>query len=178
MEELRCEGRKLPEYPTLSPRSRVDLNEPQTSSILIKWSHTILDASLNSVKDTLHPALWVPEAGETNWTRPRKINRKPDAGAVAACEKDKRERLPKDYKVAKKWKSRDLHEKPLIDSNGMWFEGTKESNAAMPIRQAFTYCVASGCRYGCILSTEEAFIFRIKPRTSPKGEPHSFRSCE
>lgn len=169
MEELRNEGRKLPEYPASSPESRVDRNEPHTSLILNKWSHAILDTSLNAVRDTLHPSLWVPDIGNTNWTRPLKRNWKPDAGAIAACGKDKRERFPKDYKVAKKWKSRVLHQKPLIDSAGLWFRGSTKSNEAMPIRQAFTYCVTTGCRYGCILSTEEAFIFRIKPRTPAKG---------
>jgi hypothetical protein len=169
IEELQYEGRKLPEYPTSSPESRIDRNEPHTSLILHKWSHTILDVSLREVRDTLHPSLWVPEIGKTNWTRPMKKNWKPDAGAIAACLKDGRERFPKDYKVAKKWKSRVLHQKPLIDSAGLWCQGVKRSNEAMPIRQAFTYCVTMGCRYGCILSTEEAFIFRIKPRTLPRG---------
>lgn len=169
MEELRFEERKLPEYPTSSPASRVDRNEPHTILILNKWNHSILDAALETVKDTLHPSVWVPDTGESNWTTPLKRNWKPDAGAQAACGKDKRERFPKDYKVAKKWKSRVLHQKPLIDSSGMWCRGSQKSNDAMPIRQAFTYCVTTGCRYGCILSTEEAFIFRIKPRKSPEG---------
>ena len=34
----------------------------------------------------------------------------------------------------------------------------------MPIRQVYTYCTEHGCRYGCILTTEEAFVFRIRPR--------------
>lgn len=176
MEELRYEGRKLPEYPASSPQSRVDRNEPHTSLILNQLSQNILDTCLVAVKDTLHPSLWVPEIGKTNWkkpmTKPMKRNWVPDAGAIAACGTDKRERFPKDYKVAKKWKSEVLHQKPLIDNRGMWCPTKRKSNEAMPIRQAFTYCVTTGCRYGCILSTEEAFIFCIKPRTSPQGKSH------
>lgn len=170
MAELRYEDRKLPEYPTTSPASRIDCDESETTLILHHWSHYILDASLNAVVDTLHPSLWVSRLGKQNWATPLKNNWKPDAGAEAACGKDKRERLPKDYKVAKKWRSRVLHQKSLINSAGLWNRGSVKSNDAMPIRQAFTYCVTTGCRYGCILSTEEAFIFRIKPRTSPRGK--------
>ncbi|KAJ4156018.1 hypothetical protein LMH87_001232 [Akanthomyces muscarius] len=36
-------------------------------------------------------------------------------------------------------------------------------NCAFPFRQAYTYCVEFNCRYGCILTTEEAFVFRIRP---------------
>lgn len=175
MEELRHEGRKLPEYPTLSPESRVDRDEPHTILILNKWSHTIVDASLCAVRDTLHPSLWLPNVGDTNWTKPwpqdSKKRWQPDAGAQVACSKDRRERLPKDYKVAMKWKSGMLYRKsrPLINSSGLWLSGSNNTNEAMPIRQAFTYCVNKGCRYGCIISTEEAFIFRIKPRTRPTG---------
>jgi hypothetical protein len=170
MQELRYEGRDLPDYPTMSQEARVDRDEPHTVQIFNKWSHTIVETCLNAVKDTLHPSLWVPKAGETNWTQPMKMSWKPDAGAKPACGSDKRERFPKDYKVGKKWKSEVLHRKPLIDNEGLWRTGTKKSDAAMPIRQAFTYCVTTGCRYGCILSTEEAFIFRIKPRASPQGQ--------
>lgn len=173
MEELQYEGRTLPDYPASSPQARIDRNEEDTKLIYNQWSHFILDACLfNAVKDTLHPSLWKPGSGDSNWAKPMKNSPKwaPDAGATVACGTDKKERFPKDYKVAKKWKSDVLYQRPLINDEGLWHRSTKKSNDAMPIRQAFTYCVTTGCRYGCILSTEEAFIFRIKPRTSPQGQ--------
>lgn len=175
MEELRDERRRLPEYPSTSPESRTDCNEDDTVSILLKWSHTIVEQSLCAVRDTMHPSIWVGGGRRpSNWSstvsiRSGKSQWKPDAGAIAACGKDERERLPKEYKVAKKWRSRLLYQKNLIDSDGKWCRGYTRSKEAMPIRQAFTYCVTKGCRYGCILSTEEAFIFRIKPRSQPIG---------
>jgi hypothetical protein len=85
----------------------------------------------------------------------------------AECPSSEIERLPKDYKVAMKWKSSQM--KDLVDDDGIWKSGGSRAKLAMPIRQAYTYCVYYGCRYGCILTTEEAFIFRIKPRNEDSG---------
>jgi hypothetical protein len=74
------------------------------------------------------------------------------------------ERFPKEFKSAAKWKSEWLWENDLIDENGKWIFGKENENIAWPIRQAFTYCIRSLSRYGCILTCHEAFIFRISPR--------------
>jgi hypothetical protein len=99
----------------------------------------------------------------------------PDSSATLTCRihgtecpSSEIERLPKDYKVAMKWNSSQLM-KDLVDDDGIWKSGGSRAKLAMPIRQAYTYCVYYGCRYGCILTTEEAFIFRIKPGNEDSG---------
>jgi hypothetical protein len=108
----------------------------------------------------------------------RRLSVNPDSGATltcrihgAECPSSEIERLPKDYKMAKKWTSSQLIES-LVDEDGTWKRGGSGARLAMPIRQAYTYCVFYGCRYGCILTTEEAFIFRIKPKNQDSGKSH------
>ena len=104
------------------------------------------------------------------WASKSQSRLKPDAGAVAACDKSQSvERLPKDYKTASKWNSEHLRVE-FLDENGDWKEGATKDNYTMPIAQVYTYCLTSGCRYGCIVSTSEAFIFRIKPLETRPGE--------
>ncbi|KAI0812083.1 hypothetical protein GGR55DRAFT_703962 [Xylaria sp. FL0064] len=81
------------------------------------------------------------------------------------------ERLLKDYKPALKWDSRVLRRGgEFINDEGEWAApGKSKQNKVLPIRQIYTYCVEWGCRYGCIISTQEAFIFRIKPRSVSPG---------
>ncbi|KAH7304323.1 hypothetical protein B0I35DRAFT_363556 [Stachybotrys elegans] len=84
-----------------------------------------------------------------------------------------RERFPKEYKPAQKWKSSHLYDLNLIDENGEWNDSKEFHNSAMPVRQAYSYCIQTMCRYGCILSCHEAFIFRIKPRRKgPEDTTH------
>ncbi|KAJ3481752.1 hypothetical protein NLG97_g7742 [Lecanicillium saksenae] len=95
----------------------------------------------------------------------------PDAGATMTCRthddmcsESSLERLPKDYKPATKWRSSDALEQILEKGKGGYLKkGGARKGLAWPIRQAYTYCVELGCRYGCILTTEEAFLFRIRP---------------
>lgn len=103
---------------------------------------------------------------------PRRI--KPDAGTTLRCRthgiccpSSSFERLPKEYKPASKWRSSYVTKnRQLIDDNGTLMSGAGKDNVMKPVRQAYTYCVERQCRYGCILTTEEAFIFRIKPRST------------
>ncbi|CAH0020882.1 unnamed protein product [Clonostachys rhizophaga] len=93
---------------------------------------------------------------------------KPDSGSVSSnptSEKDvKKERFVKEYKVATKWRSRWIHERGLVDESGKWNRRLSQRNpAGLPVIQTFTYCVQNMCRYGCILTCEEAFIFRVRP---------------
>lgn len=74
-----------------------------------------------------------------------------------------RERFPKEYKLASKWESVIMWEKGLITEDGIFVRGLEGIDAAMPLKQAYTYCADNLCRYGCILSCKELFIFRIKP---------------
>lgn len=100
---------------------------------------------------------------------------RPDAGATAPCNTHGSlcpaslvERLPKDYKAATKWRSWEALEQVLDkDKSGDWKAGQLHKQPAWPLRQVYTYCVRFGCRYGCILTTEEAFVFRIRPGKFP-----------
>ncbi|KAI8716382.1 hypothetical protein NCS52_00931700 [Fusarium sp. LHS14.1] len=74
------------------------------------------------------------------------------------------ERFPKEYKPAEKWKSKWMAQVPLINESGEWERGRLSHDLAWPIKQAYTYCIQNMCRYGCILTCHEAFIFRIRPR--------------
>ncbi|KAH8665242.1 hypothetical protein BGZ60DRAFT_432478 [Tricladium varicosporioides] len=100
----------------------------------------------------------------------------PDAGGCSSSYRNSprgpsaaAEQLPKEYKTASKWRSSDVLQGKFIDKTGSWIPGTRRSNKTKPIEQIYTYCVNLGCRYGCILTTGEAFIFRIKPRTAKPG---------
>ncbi|KAH7133999.1 hypothetical protein EDB81DRAFT_802894 [Dactylonectria macrodidyma] len=94
---------------------------------------------------------------------------KPDSGSswsnpsLPESDARRRERFPKEYKPARKWESKWMVERELINDAGEWEKGKSNHNVAMPIRQAYTYCVKHMCRYGCILTCQEAFIFRVKP---------------
>ncbi|KAK7418165.1 hypothetical protein QQX98_004140 [Neonectria punicea] len=106
------------------------------------------------------------DSGSTAWdSRP--------AGADSDGTSCRRERFPKEYKPSGKWKSELVFESELINEAGEWERGQTTANLAWPIRQAFTYCIQSLCRYGCILTCHEAFIFRIKPLgNEPANGPH------
>jgi len=107
----------------------------------------------------------------------RERQKQPDGGAVSLEEEEIRQKkgvfkelFPKEVKTAFNWNSQKLRDGLYTDEKtGEWIgtAGDKKENA--PIRQAYTYCLNYRCRYGCILTTEEAFIFRIKPRGTIPG---------
>jgi hypothetical protein len=190
MEEAR-KGRPSLAYPSvLAGIDDVVHDEPTTTHILTIWNHRIVAASLRAVQDTLHPSVWVPrvskgqdeenaiaiDASTTDASTGKKkttasTRLKPDAGAVLLCQDcgSEVERLPKDYKPGSKWHSSAILDECMTGKTGKWTRGQARSNEAKPIRQVYTYCVEWGCRYGCIITTREAFIFRIKPRAAEPG---------
>ncbi|KAH7321025.1 hypothetical protein B0I35DRAFT_204973 [Stachybotrys elegans] len=87
----------------------------------------------------------------------------PSVDPLSPDEKDQRERFPKEYKSAHHWRSHLLSDLDMLDEDGRWRPSQYNSKQAMPIRQAYTYCIQNMCRYGCILSCHEAFIFQIRP---------------
>jgi hypothetical protein len=188
-------GSALPDFPYIvSEFDCIVDDESTTIHVLTKWNHTIVTAALVAVRQTFHPCIWMPKPRRSKESEPgtpteqdttkREKKRSPrfstswkaDAGAVSSCQASAssqlshRERLPKDYKTASKWNSLPISSGQLIDETGKWRLGKDRKNVAMPIRQVYTYCVDHGCRYGCILTTGEAFIFRIRPRGSMPGE--------
>ncbi|KAI9150360.1 hypothetical protein HJFPF1_10126 [Paramyrothecium foliicola] len=98
---------------------------------------------------------------------------RPDSGAVSqnsflpktdAHYEPPLERFPKEYKVEGNWSSKELFDADCVDENGMRIQASYTKDIAMPLRQAYTYCVVNFCRYGCILTTKELFVFRVTPR--------------
>ena len=109
---------------------------------------------------------------------PKAKRLQPDGGAVPhyAILPDKpppttltnMERLPKDYKTHSKWKCEDL-ESALEPTEGVVPQSLRNSDTLLPIRQIFTYCVDLKCRYGCLLTTGEAIIIRVRHQREPSG---------
>ena len=83
------------------------------------------------------------------------------------------EKLPKEYKTGSKWESSSVTRSELVTESGDLLEGAKTTGYMRPIGQAFTYSVWLNCRYGCILTTKEAFLFRISPIEQRHGKPVS-----
>lgn len=181
IEAARRKGRSSLCYPRVSAIDCVVDDEPTTTCLLTTWNRSIVNAALeeDSVLSLFHPCIWRAKTGQNNPTESsakKDTDRlKPDGGAVSSCATCRGprnpslvpERFPKDYKTASKWKSSPFLGEALID--GKWKIGEIQKPEAMPIRQVYTYCVKRGCRYGCILTTAEAFIFRIKPQTRTQG---------
>ncbi|KAI0154193.1 hypothetical protein GGR57DRAFT_119565 [Xylariaceae sp. FL1272] len=67
-------------------------------------------------------------------------------------------KLPIEIKSGKTWDSSREIETPRGNCTG-WIK----KRGAAPIRQIYTYCVRTRCRYGCIVTTKEAFLIRIRP---------------
>ncbi|RFU28935.1 hypothetical protein B7463_g7381, partial [Scytalidium lignicola] len=98
-----------------------------------------------------------PDSGSIPWDSPLSG---PDSASISF----RQERFPKEYKPANKWRSDLMVELELINEFGEWERGKINHNYAMPVRQAYSYCIQHMCRYGCILTCQEAFIFRVRPR--------------
>ncbi|KAH7234704.1 uncharacterized protein BKA55DRAFT_708579 [Fusarium redolens] len=114
-------------------------------------------------------------SAKTTHTKLQSLSRlQPDSGSIASSPlsskagdttiSDCQERFPKEYKISTKWKSERIFNGGILDDSGAFMRGKTSDNYAWPIRQAYTYCIQHMCRYGCILTGEEAFIFRIMPR--------------
>jgi hypothetical protein len=125
-------------------------------------------------------------SAKTTHTKLQSLSRlQPDSGSIASSPlsskagdttiSDCQERFPKEYKISTKWKSERIFNGGILDDSGVFMRGKTSDNYAWPIRQAYTYCIQHMCRYGCILTGEEAFIFRIMPREDKSSESLSFR---
>jgi hypothetical protein len=151
-----------------------------TLHLIGQWNIAMTKVALNAVRSELHPSTW---SGET---RPRKEIQEArgegrqleaDSSTISLCRTCQyndsrsywgtRERLPKEIKPFPKFSSTKALSR--LDSDGYWTEEAANKGHEVPIKQAYTYCVNNGCRYGCILSASEAFIFRIGPLHKPEG---------
>ncbi|KAK3936570.1 hypothetical protein QBC46DRAFT_418644 [Diplogelasinospora grovesii] len=183
----KCRSPSLPPYPDfLEEFDGIDMNEKTTAEILTKWNKAIVNRASLEVARSFQPCMWVSwdrdsgKAGQAPSLSDNSTNKNkkrggggcrlyPDSGAVSLCQSSQDlstagERVVKDYKVALKWNSSVISNGSLIDKTGRWRPGKAKKDQAMPIRQIYSYCVEYLCRYGIILTTSEAVIFRIKPR--------------
>lgn len=160
------------QLPTCTWQSGILAKSKRGSSILTtaSTSYTSTPASESTIPAHIalvHAALsYASQRGGTGM--------RPDAGATAFCHTHGNscpaswiERLPKDYKTPTKWRSWEALQRLLKDKSGNLIARETIKDRAFPFRQAYTYCVEFNCRYGCILTTEEAFVFRIRPGIAP-----------
>ncbi|KAI0503068.1 hypothetical protein F5B22DRAFT_576462 [Xylaria bambusicola] len=178
MNAARAPRYALLHYPSILVKDCRIEDEPMTTSLITKWNDSIVSIALEAVKDELNPCIWVQKASKPDRSdHKQKVALRPDAGAYSIHEQDhrtKKERFPKDHKCARSWTSLKIRNGEHVDKRtGEWRPGRIRRNDTMPIRQAYTYSVEFGCRYGCLLTTEEAFVFRIRPRDQYSAEPGS-----
>jgi hypothetical protein len=179
-------------------------NEKTTWHLLEHWVVFTTREALRTVQDTLHPSTWSLSTKPVKEPEARKNKRRSsdmsdyrtkrkdpsrldvDASTVSMCEsclvrdaqlyKQTKELLPKEVKPYPKFSTAKIL--PRLDKQGFWKKDEGNVDQEMPIRQAYTYCVRAGCRYGCILSAGEAFIFRIRPLNRPAGNCSSLGNAE
>ncbi|KAI1112846.1 hypothetical protein F5Y14DRAFT_463073 [Nemania sp. NC0429] len=150
MREAQKTRSNLPHYPYLDEDIdlRLGKGEPITRSLISKWNHTIVLASLRAVQDAFHPCLWRDKTGQkpkvlqsdtaaengeeassTNGKERSKRSRQPDGGSVLLREimlKKSGERFPKEYKPASNWNSKKLRNGELTNKEtGEWLDGIK-----------------------------------------------------
>lgn len=185
--------RELPHPPRLVSSADCQLRtEEGTKRVIYKWTEVVVNAALEPIQFNLNATIWttfgdlpkprqtydVPRRQPTRNGTKRSPNRAtvgrlfPDGGAgypSADAEQVSIERFPKEYKPFQKWSFQEVVRENLIDSNGEWVNDGQLHNLAQPINQAFTYCVEFNCRYGCILTCHEAFLFRVRPIADDSG---------
>ncbi|CAH0057086.1 unnamed protein product [Clonostachys solani] len=196
-EEAHREGREL-QRPRVRPQDCIVISRKQTNELLNKWNKEIIMEALDPILETYRPLIWAQGEGldgvtlrapqshprktqvqsaQASGPKTRKYKRisldrlNPDSGSIASypdspSEKGQ-EKFLKVYKLATKWKSHWMKERGVIDESGSWL-GLNNSTS-WPIKQAFTYCVKFLCRYGCIITCEEAFLFRVRPLDENPG---------
>ncbi|KFA70789.1 hypothetical protein S40288_09557 [Stachybotrys chartarum IBT 40288] len=181
-EELRQPQRMLPHFPTISQGTDCII-EAETNVIAMyeKWNKTIITAALGPVQQKFGPARGVSRkqpirrsSKVAKQAKKRSLARlRPDSGSVSwnstlpatdpAHDSLALERFPKEFKPAFKWSSEKFFAMEVLDENGAFGSHKEVMDVSMPIRQAYTYCIQNLCRYGCILTCKEAFVFRVRP---------------
>lgn len=168
-------------------------------AVFRNWNWKRVNWALNHpfIKSRFNPALWrgkgLPVVHQIDWgntpprgsvrTSERNVLRPstsysegarktvmfyPDDGAEHTFE----ELVTMDYKVAAKWNSEEM-------LNKYFWKGRLKSTSAVgaslvrPIKQLFAYCVSHGSRYGCPLTSQEAFLVRVGPLTENIGRSRS-----
>jgi hypothetical protein len=177
--------------PRINEIQREVHDEATTWHLLEHWTVFTTMEALEAVRHTLHPATW--KVSERKRAKPKgdkkrrsrvdtdhKTKRtdyaklRVDVSTVPLCNvcrfsdrhQGAEQRMPKEIKVYPKF----LASRTLENlQDGFWDDENRNTDDEMPIRQAYTYCVTSGCRYGCILTAHEAFIFRISPLNPSHG---------
>jgi hypothetical protein len=181
--------------PVINPHECKCHDHSTTMHLLGQWTLSKTKNALQLVKDSLHPATWSGETRQRQKLQPpnrrrrsasyigtRKRRKRPfeaDASTIVLCRPCQirdvrtgwrtRERLPKEVKHYPLFDSSRIEK--MLDPEGFWDPSVTQEGDRSQVAQAFDYCVMTGCRYGCILSAFEAFIFRVTPLKRP---PESF----
>ncbi|KAI1263806.1 hypothetical protein F5Y18DRAFT_392763 [Xylariaceae sp. FL1019] len=181
--ELMRECRKLRRIPWVEPRllpdkSDKDFNEDSARAILYLCTQDPVNRALARVETALHPVFWtsaiismggqsdksgeaassskdgfvIPDGSGLD-TQPSRRSVRQKANTIKPIEK-----LPKEIKPGSGWFSLKEIKRPDGDVS-RWIR----TNKWAPIRQIYQQCLNAGCRYGCLLTTKEAFLIRIQP---------------
>ncbi|CAG9986694.1 unnamed protein product [Clonostachys byssicola] len=189
-EEAHREGRDL-QRPRMYPSDNTVINEIQSTELFNKWNKQCVMEGLQPILETYRPLIWAHGQDVTGVTlsppqphplktreqpvrdcSPKSVYRRasldrlrPDSSSIPSYPDPLRQEEPenflKEYKVAAKWKSSWIKEKQVVNESGLWLFST--NSTTWPIKQAFTYCLKYSCRYACILTSEELFLFRVRP---------------
>lgn len=119
------------------------------------WGNTPpYEAVRTSERNTSRPSTSYSEVGR------KKVMLYPDDGAGRTFEETEFELVTMDYKVANKWNSEEMLDK-CFDKGRLKSSRMLGTTLVRPIKQLFAYCISHGCRYGCLLTTQEAFLVRV-----------------
>ncbi|KAI9149998.1 kinase-like protein [Paramyrothecium foliicola] len=170
MQEAR-QKRDMLEVIELGDRELHVFNDLTSDSLLQQWNMPMTKHALHAVRDTLHPTGWQSNTDRRTAAAEISNIQLPASTAMSECEicrqRDQQspwntdERLPKVHTSYPKFNSARIL--PLVNSEGYWDMKKANRHDISLIKEAYTLCVVKGCRYGCILSTHEAFIFRVSP---------------
>jgi hypothetical protein len=155
-------------------------DEATTKSLIDQWILPMTREALLDVRNELHPAMWTSKTSRRKDAKGKPLREKilrQDIATKSLCKVCREQDLESYWKTVERF-PKEVKPYPLFNSNrvlsaltieGYWDQARKTKGDELAIRQAYTYCIRYGCRYGCILSAHEAFIFRIKPLRQPIG---------
>ncbi|KAI1361614.1 hypothetical protein F5Y08DRAFT_342516 [Xylaria arbuscula] len=147
MEE--CKRRRLVYHVFPPPDPLVDLIETQersTERILHRWTIPMVNVALGEVANPLNPVSWTAQD----------LAELPEPSEASASTNEE-------------YTSESLAKGLIVDKNGDWCPGMKTHMSSAPLRQLYTYCVDAKSRYGCIVTSKEVVVVRIKGNWSDQN---------
>lgn len=189
MEECRQDRGFYITNPVLVPKAEDnDSGEPAATAILNSWTRHSVNTALAAVKDTLNPVFWAQQsdaapvdtdawqtkeihedernrASGSNSTQTgakrsvaRQRSVRPDAAGIDFSTGKPISKLPKEIKSGSTWDSTSVIKDRRGDTRG-WIN----TNTAAPLRQIYQQCIQTRSRYGCIITTREVLMVRVRP---------------